>query len=261
MIITFLIILFVQGLNCFLAIGFLANNLEESNLRKYRIVGNQMMRKINTSLIFGKPLDQINHDRLLSGIVPREIDNLHIIDLSGNTVYSAKNGLGAASLRITDSFFKEDTPEAHRIVFPLSNRHSIKGNLVFVVSHQEVKDKQFHLIRKSIFSFLIVIALSLPLLYCLLTVFINRPYNRFIKDLETWLDRGDYSKLKEHYIDLFPLTETEAVLRQIRSADWLSPENNHIYSEIENDFDKEVNARESFETRLYKKLKTLMQVN
>ncbi len=261
MIITFLIILFVQGLNCFLEIGFLANNLEVSNLRKYRIVGNQMMRKINTSLIFGKPLDQINHDRLLSGIVPGEIDNLHIIDLSGNILYSAKDGSEAASLRIADSFFNEKTPEAYRIFFPLSDRQGIKGNLVFVVSHQVVKDKQFHLIRKSVFSFLMIIALSLPLLYGLLTFFINRPYNRFLKDLEAWFNRGDYSKLKEHNIDLSPLTETEAILKQIRSADWLSPENNHIYSEIENDFDKEVSARESVETRLYKKLKTLMQVN
>lgn len=263
MIITFLIILFVQGLNCFLEIGFLANNLEEANLRKYRIVGNQMMRKINTSLIFGKPLAQIDHDRLLSGIVPKDVDNLHIIDPGGNILFSAKKGAEASNLRISDSFFNEKTPEAYRIFFPLSDRHGVKGNLVIVVSHQEVKDKRFYLIRKSVFNFLVILALSLPLLYAMLTFFINRPYNRFVMNIETWLKKGDLRKLKENHIDLSPLAETEKTLKEIRSADWLSPENSTVYEGIEKEAagDKTTRKEDSFETRLYKKLKTLMQVN
>ena len=259
-IITFLIILFVQGLNCFLEIGFLSNNLEKSNLRKYRIVGNQMVRKINTSLIFGKPLAQINHDRLLAGIVPEEVDNLHIIDLEGNILYSAKEDSKAPNLQVSDAFLNEKTPEAYRFFFPLSDRQGIKGNLVFLVSHHNINEKRFRLIQKAVFSFLVILSLSLPLLYGLLTVFFNRPYNLFIKKIEIWFNRGEYSKLKEHHIDLSPLTESEATLKQIRSAEWISPENTHIYNEIEDGNDKDVNAGENF-NRLYKKLKTLMQVN
>ncbi len=258
MIITFLIILFVQGLNCFLEIGFLANNLEENNLNKYRLVGNQMMRKLNTSLIFGKPLSQLDFHRLLSDIVPKGVDNLLIINPAGQTLYSARDRSTSSSLRVSDTFLNEKTPEVYRIFFPLSDRNEIKGNLVIIVSHKEVKEKRFDLIRKSVFTLLVFLAVSLPILYLLLTIFINRPYQQFIQNIEAWLDSGDYEKLKENHIDLSPLSITEERLKQIRSADWLSPENTSVYSEIDQEPD---GGKEFYETRLYRRLKVLMQVN
>ncbi|MCG8618155.1 MAG: hypothetical protein MI802_18230 [Desulfobacterales bacterium] len=253
MIITFLIILFVQGLNCFLEIGFLANNLETANLRKYRIVGTEMKRKLDKSLIFGKPLTNLNYDRLLSDILPKDMENLYIIGTDGNILYSARKESETARLTLSATFMNEKTPEAYRIFFPLKDRHAIQGNLVIVVSHKEVKEKRLYLIRKSIFNFLIILAISLPALYAMLTVFINRPYNKYIRDLENSLRKDDYERLKESGLDLSPLARTETTLKEIRSAKWLSPDKTDVYNLSDADAD--------FRKRLYNKLKSLMQVN
>ena len=253
MIITFLIILFVQGLNCFLEIGFLANNLETANLRKYRIVGTEMKRKLDKSLIFGKPLTNINFDRLLSDILPKDMDNLYIIGTDGDILYSARKEMEAARLSMSDTFLNEKTPEAYRIFFPLKNRHAIQGNLVLIVSHKEVKEKRLYLIRKSVFNFLIILVISLPVLYAMLTIFMNRPYNKFIRNVEAWLRKDNYARLEENGLDLSPLARTETTLKEIRSAEWLRPDNTTVYNQSDVDAD--------YRQRLYHKLKTLMQVN
>ena len=260
MIITFLIILFVQGLNCFLEIGFLANNLEEANLRKYRIVGNQMMRKLNTSLIFGKPLAGIDHNRLLSNITPSDVENVYIVDAAGNLIYSVKKGGSVLHFRVYKSFFNEKDAKVYRIFFPLSDRTGIKGNLVIEVSNQEVKEKRLDLIQKSVLNFLVILAVSLPVLYGLLTFFINRPYKRFIKNIERWFDREEYDKLMENHIDLSPLNKTQAVLKKIRSGDWLSPENLDAYEDIEEGAGPAKGGK-GFEIRFSEQLKNLMRIN
>ena len=253
MIITFLIILFVQGLNCFLEIGFLANNLEMSNLRKYRIVGMEMARKLDKSLIFGKSLAHINFDRLLSDIMPKDVDNLYVIGADGNVLYSARQAAEAARLSMSKTFLNEKTPQAYRIFFPLKDRHAIQGNLVIIVSHKEVKEKRMYLIRKSIFNFLLILTVSLPVLYLLLTLFINRPYKRYIRNLETLLNREDYDSLDKNGIHLAPLRQSEAVLKTVRSAEWLSREIQDVYHDNNGDI--------GFRKRLYNQIKNLMQVS
>lgn len=259
MIITFMIILFVQGLNCVLEIGFLANNVEEANLRKYRIIGNQMMRKLNTSLLFGKSLDSIDYDRLLSTIIPADVENVYIINPAGTLLYSEKKATHSSSFHSHNAFFDEKTSDVYQIFFPLTDRTGIKGNLVIKISNQKVKEKRFSLIRKSMFTFLIILAISLPLLYLLLTVFINRPYNRFITDIETWFSNGDYQKLKENHIDISPLIESERVLKKIRDSEWLLPAVSKAYEESETGEGAAV--AEKFKENLYQKLKRLMQIS
>jgi len=248
MIVTFLIILFVQGLNCFLEVGFLANNLEEANLRKYSIVGNQMMRKIDTSLMFGKPLSAINHHRLLSNILPRDVENIYIIDRDGHNLYTAKNSGTHVPFKVHRALFNEKNPEIYRLFFPLTNRAGIQGKLVIEVSNQQVKEKRLALVRKSVLNFIIILACSLPVLYLLLTLFINRPYNRFVQAINTWLGQEEWSKLKAHRIDLSPLVESRAKVQSIKAAQWLVP-------------DLPDAGGPDTDRTLYEKLKDILQIN
>ncbi|MCG8617927.1 MAG: hypothetical protein MI802_17060, partial [Desulfobacterales bacterium] len=77
--------------------------------------------------------------------------------------------------------------------------------------------------------------------------------NKYIRDLESWLRKDDYERLKESGLDLSPLARTETTLKEIRSAKWLSPDKTDVYNLSDADAD--------FRKRLYNKLKSLMQVN
>ena len=90
LIVTFFIILFVQGINCFLEIGFLFNNFEKKSINKYKIIGNEIKRTLDKSLTFGKPLTHINYKRLLANKIPPNVQDLFILDNSGGKIYSAK---------------------------------------------------------------------------------------------------------------------------------------------------------------------------
>lgn len=258
-IITFFIILFVQGLNCFLEIGFLANNLEENNLRKYRIIGSQMERKLNKSLTFGKPLDQINHKRLLADIIPADIENLFITDAKGTVIFSAKENTSGENFKISQVFVREKTPEFYRIHIPLSDKTLVKGNIVMVVSHREIKEKLLFLIRKSVLTFVVIVAACLPILYLLLTYFVNRPYYRFIKNMEIWMQKREYHLLQKNGIDLSPLSAAEKQIRQTRAGQWFSPENRSLYDAIDG---LQAKPDSTFwETHLYQQLKIRMNIN
>lgn len=259
MIVTFLIILFVQGLNCFLEIGFLAGNLEENNLRKYRIIGSQMERKLNKSLVFGKPLEQINYERLLANIIPEDIENLYIIDVRGGVIFAAKEGGLSTSLHMFHDFTREKTRDAYRIHIPLSDRSRVTGNIVMVVSHQEIKEKLLFLVRRSVLTFLVILAVGLPLLYLLLTWFVNRPYYRFVQDLDTWIQTGQHHCLKQEGIDMSPLSMSREQIVQVRSGQWFSPENRVIYDAIDGVDMKP--DRFSWENNLYRRLMARMNVN
>ena len=259
MIITFLIILFVQGLNCFLEIGFLANNLEENNLRKYRIIGSQMERKISKSLAFGKPLVQINHKRLLTDITPPDIENLYITDARGMVIFSAKGKPPRETFRTFQVFAREKTPEFYRIHIPLSDKTQVTGNIVMVVSHREIKEKLFLLIRKSVFTFIAIVAACLPMLYLLLSWFVNRPYYKYIKDMEIWVQKGEYQLLQKNGIDMSPLSAAEKQIRQTISGQWFAPENRSLYDAIDG-----LPLKPDcpfWETHLYQQLKTRMNIN
>ena len=265
MIITFLIILFVQGLNCFLEVGFLANNLEETNLRKYKIIGSLMMRKINTSLIFGKPMSGIDYHRLLSNITPKDVENIYIIDQNGQDLYTAKKGDIDTHFKVHKLIFNEKNPEVYRLFFPLTSRVNVEGNLVIEVSNQRVQDKRMALIRKSVFNFILILACSLPILYLLLTVFINRPYNRFIQAINTWLKEGNVKKLKAHKIDLYPLQESATMINRIKSAQWLLPVLPSTCKEIqkadETHQDSKTDTDSDADQALYEKFKQIVQID
>lgn len=45
--VTFFIILFVQGINCFLEIGFLFNNFEKKSINKYKTEVSPKLKCVN----------------------------------------------------------------------------------------------------------------------------------------------------------------------------------------------------------------------
>ncbi|MCG8687487.1 MAG: hypothetical protein MI892_21605 [Desulfobacterales bacterium] len=259
LIITFLIILFVQGLNCFLEIGFLANNLEKNNLRKYRITGTELKRKLDKSLIFGKSLANLNFNRLLGNIIPDDIKNLYIIDTQGHVVFSHNQADYSETLHMHIDFFQEKTQDTFRLFIPLSDRKEIKGNLVIVVSQDEIKGKMLYLIRQSISNFLIIVALSLPVLYGLLTLFIVRPYNRFIQESISQMDNRDYEGLTRKGINLFPLLTADKTLLKLKQNQWLSPENRCIYDHLDEPGNE--SDPKDFEKKLHNELTPFMNTH
>lgn len=257
LIVTFLISLFVQGLNCFLEIGFLANNLEENNLKKYSIIGTELKRKLDKSLIFGKPLANLNFTRLLGNIIPHDITNLYIIDTAGDIVFAHNRSDHQEALRMYPRFFQEKTRDTFRLFFPLSDRNTVKGNLVLIVSHDEIREKMLSLIRQSITTFLVIVVISLPVLYGLLTLFIVRPYTRFISGIMHRLDNKDYAGLDREGIHLSPMVTADRTLSRIKSGDWFSPENRAIYENM----DVPDGDRESGEKKRHQELMTFMNTH
>jgi hypothetical protein len=259
MIVTFLIILFVQGLNCFLEIGFLTGNLEESNLRKYRIIGSQMQRKLNKSLLFGKPLDQIDYARLLTDIIPPDIDNLHIIDDQGTVLFSARPAASPGDFHMTRGFTMDKNADGFQIHIPLADRTRVKGNIVMKVSLREIREQTLFLIRRSVVTFLGMLVVGLPLLYLVLTWFVNRPYNRFIKEMDTWIETGQYDRLQERGIDMSPLFACQDRIQDIRSGQWLSLDHRDMYDAVDGVDMKP--DRTSWERALYRRLTARLNIN
>lgn len=259
MIVTFLIILFVQGLNCFLEIGFLTGSLEESNLRKYRIIGSQMQRKLNKSLLFGKPLDQINYDRLLVDIIPPDMENLHIIDDRGTVIFSARPDLSTDRFQMYQRFTREKAANAIYIHIPLADRKQVKGNIVMQVSLREIREKTLFLIRRSVLLFLGMLAVGLPLLYLVLTWFINRPYYRFIEETDDWIRTGEIDRLKARGIDISSLVISQQVIQEVRSGQWLSRDHRDLYDVIDGVDMKP--DRDSWEQGLYRRLMARLNMN
>ncbi len=259
MIVTFLVILFVQGLNCFLEIGFLTGNLEESNLRKYRIIGSQMQRKLNKSLLFGKPLDQIDYARLLTDIIPGDIDNLHIIDDQGTVLFSARPDTSPGEFHMTRTFAMDKKPDAFQIHIPLADRTRVKGNIVMKVSLREIREQTLLLIRRSVVTFLGMLAVGLPFLYLVLTWLINRPYNRFIHEMDTWIQTGQYDRLQARGIDMSPLFTCKKQIQDIRAGQWLSVDHRDLYDAIDGVSWEPDPA--SWEKALYRRLTARLRIN
>ena len=192
MIVTFFTILFVQGINCFLGIGFLLNNLEENSIKRYQILGNEIKRKLNRSLIFGKPLTHINYKRLLSYIIPADIENLHIIDTLGKPIYSLKKNKNKGPFLFQETPAQIKTSEYYNIYIPLTARSEIRGNILIIVSLKKIKEKLIYLVKKSLINFLLIVVFTLPILYLLLTMIINKPFGKYVSNLERLIENEKY---------------------------------------------------------------------
>ena len=210
--ITLLLIFCVQALNCFLEVGFLAGNLEAANRRKFSLVGGEIQRKLNISLIFGKPLTHLNYDRLLSGLVDSELENLYVLDPQGHLVYSFKE---EGNLKI------KSHPNQDSLVFPLSDRSGGRGQMVLDISQARIQDRLWELVKKSVFNFLGILPISFILLYWVLNRFITRPHDAFIRKMEASMDQGDFKALKDSGIDLMPLEQARKAVAEAKSGTWI----------------------------------------
>jgi hypothetical protein len=259
MIVTFFTILFVQGINCFLGIGLLLNNLEENSIKRYQFLGNEIKRKLNKSLIFGKPLTHINYKRLLSYIIPADIENLHIIDTLGQPIYSLKKNKNKSSFLFQEKPAQIKTSEYYNIYIPLTVKSEIRGNILIIVSLKEIKDKLIYLIKKSFINFLLIVVFTLPILYFLLTMIINKPFMKYVNNLERLIENENYDELKEKGIDLTPFISIRNQIDKIKKGEWLTQKN----SNIDDNFDLIVydSKNISHKQSIYKRFLKLLNSN
>lgn len=257
--VTFFIILFVQGINCFLEIGFLFNNFEKKSINKYKIIGNEIKRTLDKSLTFGKPLTDINYKRLLTKKIPSNVQDLFILDNDGKNIYSAKHSGYKKSFKVYQSYTQFKTPDYYKIFIPLSDKSEVKGNLLIIVPNKKIKKRLFYLIKKSLITFLIIVTSTLPVLFGLLTIFINTPYNKFINNLESWIVQEEYDKLKENRIDLTPIFNAEKKIKKIKRGEWLSTNHESLYEPF--DYITEASDRASYKKNIFTKFMRLLNTN
>jgi len=259
LIVTFFIILFVQGINCFLEIGFLFNNFEKKSINKYIIVGNEIKRKLDKSLTFGKPLTHINYKRLIASIIPSDVHNLHVADEKQTIVYSKNELQDKKKFPFFQELTQLKTSEFYQVFIPLSNKSEVLGNVIIIIPNKKIVAKLSDLIKKSLINFLIIVIITLPVLFVLLTIFINTPYNNFIHSLEKNMAKERYDKLNQNRIDLSHIFDVEAKIKEIRKGDWLLPENKSLYDPFVF-FEKNSNNA-PLKNKLFKKFLNMLNTN
>lgn len=229
--ITILIILFIQTFNSMLQIGFLAKNLEKNNVNKYILIGTEMKRKLEKSLLFGKPLSQLNFKRLLEGILPEDIANFFIINAADKTLFAVRQ-TALPPHEFLEKISTQKTENFYQITIPLVKQSKTVGNMITMVSVAHVRKELFLLINDSIKNSLIIIAVVLPFLYLVLSLWINRPYTRSIKRLTRSLLNRDRDSLLSAGINPDTLLEAEKQVNYISSGKWLAMENREVFTEL-----------------------------
>ncbi len=229
--ITILIILLIQTLNSMLQIGFLAKNLEKNNVNKYILIGKEMKRKLEKSLLFGKPLGQLNFKRLLEGILPEDIQNFFIINAADKTLYAFRQ-TALPPHEFLENINTQKTENFYQITIPLVKQSKTVGNMITMVSVTHVRKELFLLINDSIKNSLIIMAVVLPFLYLVLSLWINRPYTRSIKRLTRSLLNRDRDSLLSEGINLDAILEAEKQINYISSGKWLAMENREVFTEL-----------------------------
>lgn len=229
--ITILIILLIQTLNSMLQIGFLSKNLEKNNVHKYVLIGTEIKRKLEKSLLFGKPLGQLNFKRLLEGILPEDIQNFFIINAADKTLFAVRQ-TALPPHEFLENINTQKTENFYQITIPLVKQSKTVGNMITMVSVAHVRKELFLLINDSIKNSLIIMAVVLPFLYLVLSLWINRPYTRSIKRLTRSLLNRDRDSLLSAGINLDTLLEAEKQVNYIGSGKWLAMENSEVFTEL-----------------------------
>ena len=99
----------------------------------------------------------------------------------------------------------------------------------------------------------------MPVLFILLTIFINTPYNNFIRNLGTYLAKEQYDKLKENMIDLSPVFRADEKIKNIKKGEWLSTKNESIYKPF--DVMETDSNNLSHRNNIFKKFMRLLNTN
>ncbi len=240
--ITTLIILLIQGLNSMLEIGFLMKNLEKNYLGKYLLIGTELKRKLEKSMLFGKALEQLNFDRLLEGILPKDIDNLFIVNTAGDTLYAVRRA------PLPPYTFQEQVRTVtmdnfYQVSIPLVKDDQTVGNMLTRVSVSHVRGELAMMIRESVKNSLMIIVIVLPFLYLVLSLWINRPYMRSVKRLTRSLINRDRTDLLSNGINPDGLIQAEKQLDNIASGKWLAVESREMLEKL-NLFSSVINAME-----------------
>ncbi len=229
--ITVLILLLIQGLNSVLEVAFLYNHLEDSSIKKYTTIGAEMKRKLEKSMLFGKPLSRLNYIRLLEGIIPKGINNFLVVDSDGNILYTLAPFV-KKSVPFYEAQATQKTDENYEIAIPLKNMGRVVGNIILLVSRDEVQSKISGIIKESLKESLIIFCIVLPLLYLILILEVDRPYKKAVNKIVRALMDRDYEELKEEGIDSENLKNAERMIQYLTSGNWVKMENPEVYKKL-----------------------------
>lgn len=228
--ITTLILILLQSLNCVLEIAFLYNHLEAGAIQKISTIGNEMARKLEKSMMFGKKLERLKFKRLLEGLMPEDIINFHTIDKRGNIIFRVNE----TETEIPAFSTKPKTIKSegmYQIVVPLEKFGQALGNIVISVSTADVENRLIAIIRGSVLDSLTIFCVMLPILYVILVFFIDRPYMNRIRGITRALIERDHRKLDNAGITTENLVKAERTIEDM-AAGWISMDHGLAYGKL-----------------------------
>ncbi len=188
-----------------------------------------MARKLEKSMLFGKPLAMLNFQRLLEGLMPGDIENLYILDADGKQLYQRKDSAQAEEIPGED---RMPGRRFYRISVPLEKNGKAVGEIVTVVSTAYVRERLSSIIRESLYNSLIIIAVVLPLLYLILIFWVDRPYVRQVRSLTRALKERNHERLEKEGIDTRNLMEAESIIDQITNGKWIMDQEEGVYEKL-----------------------------
>gem|GEM_PF-3343871 len=227
---TTVIVILIQGLNSVLEIAFLYKNIKANTIAVYQNAGGEVQKKLEKSLRFGKPLNQLDFNRLMQGLLPADITAVSIMDEQNQIIYQSGQPVRSA-VHVTKEV--SAIKYSHIILsFPLHYRKQVIGSITLNASAGGLHNRLVSLMRETAVNSLILLAGLLPLLYLLLFFFIDRPYRRSIYRLKHAFQNRDFSSLERQGMHLMPLLRAESQIDTLRDDHWLAVENQAVYENL-----------------------------
>ncbi|MBF0389040.1 MAG: hypothetical protein HQK71_02940, partial [Desulfamplus sp.] len=169
-----LVVLGMQTLSCVLEVGFLYRKIEAGYLTKYKLSGTAMSRKLERSLLYGKKIDNLNYNRLLKGLIPKDVAGIMVNDANAKELYSLNDVKisGLEVVKSSDVVLKKR--QYYVMVFPLYEREVFRGNMFVFISDQGIRDKILPIIEDVAIKFVIIFAILILMLYIILHIFMEK---------------------------------------------------------------------------------------
>ncbi|MCB9482328.1 MAG: hypothetical protein H6680_10995 [Desulfobacteraceae bacterium] len=200
------ILVFTLVLNSVLSISSFEHVYEKSLISTFEAGGKNLKRKIEQSLLFGKPLENFEGmEKLLKEFTVQHsfINSAGILN-SGNKIIYHSNPSEAGKLFEINNFNKEQTistkiiKDSYITLIPLFSNNKFEGYLFFGFPQKTISEKIFEMIFSNLKLLLEVIFFTGIILITLLGLFITRPLKSKIKQIVSNLDnkKSDFKKEK-----------------------------------------------------------------
>lgn len=219
-----LVVLGMQSLSCVLEIGFLYKKIEAGYLTKYKLSGTAMIRKLERSLLYGKKIDNLNYNRLLKGLIPKDAAGININDADGKKLYSL-NDVKVSGLEVTD---KSDVVikkgKYYVMVFPIYQLKEFRGNMFVFISDKGISDKIIPIIKDVAVKFLVIFIALIVMLYIILHIFMEKPFSVYINNLREAIGKKDQSVLNAAGVDTRDYARVDGLINNLKGVKWLALE-------------------------------------